>query len=85
VLELDGDLPDLILLDLHMPDIDGRDVCKQLKARARTRRIPVIMVSANKDTPAIATDAGAEAFVLKPFEMSHVLAIVEEHIGKSSP
>jgi DNA-binding response OmpR family regulator len=81
VLALDDNLPDLILLDIRMSGIDGKEVCKRLKGHVETMHIPVIMVSANKDTPAIASEAGAEAYVLKPFEMDELLATVEQHIG----
>ena len=56
-------LPDLILLDIWMAGQDGRDICKRLKTHKATRHIPIIMISANKDTKKIADEAGADGFV----------------------
>lgn len=74
-----GLLPDLILLDIWMSGMDGRDVCKHLRARKKTRHIPIVMVSANKDAKTIALDAGANDFLAKPFEMNKLLSLVEKY------
>jgi PAS domain S-box-containing protein len=69
----------LILLDLVMPRIDGCDICKSLKADAKTANIPVIFMSAMTD-PADkvrAFNSGGADFVTKPFQMEEVLARVE--------
>jgi DNA-binding response OmpR family regulator len=66
--------PKAILLDIKMPGIDGIRICKSLKAKEKTRFIPVIMATALWDTYAEAIEAGAEDFVTKPFnlkELSH--------------
>jgi len=66
--------PKAILLDIKMPGIDGIEICKRLKAKEKTRFIPVIMATALWDTYADAIEAGAEDFVTKPFnltELSH--------------
>jgi len=66
--------PKAILLDIKMPGIDGIETCKRLKAKEKTRFIPVIMATALWDTYADAIEAGAEDFVTKPFnltELSH--------------
>ncbi|CAN5616361.1 N/A [soil metagenome] len=80
VYELDGNFPDIILLDIRMSGIDGSEVCKRLKSQRKTKRIPVIIISANKDTQAIASEAGADGYVSKPFEMDELLAKIEEHL-----
>lgn len=61
--------PDLILLDLIMPDIDGFEVCRYLKADPRTRHIPVIFVTAKKDqaTESEGFELGAVDYITKPF------------------
>jgi DNA-binding response OmpR family regulator len=66
-------LPDLLLLDIWMTGIDGRDVCKYLKSQKRTKHIPVIMISANQNTEKIASEAGANDFITKPFDMDEML------------
>ncbi len=64
--------PQVILLDVMMPDIDGIETCKRLKAEEKTRFIPVIMATALWDTYAEAIEAGAEDFVTKPFNLAEL-------------
>lgn len=78
LLELKTDFPDLILLDILMADIDGRDICKHLKNQPKTSHIPVIMVSANKDIEAISSQINADGFICKPFEMDDLLQMVAD-------
>ena len=64
--------PQVILLDIMMPGIDGIETCKRLKAEEKTRFIPVIMATVLWDTYAEAIDAGAEDFVTKPFHLAEL-------------
>ena len=75
-------LPDLLLLDIWMSGVDGRDVCRLLKSTPATKHIPVIMISAAKDTEQIAKDSGADDFISKPFQMEHLLAIVAKYVSQ---
>ncbi len=75
-------LPDLILLDIWMSGMDGRDICKKLKSQEKTKNIPIIMVSANRDTEKIAKEAGADDFVAKPFEMDDLLDMISKYTSK---
>lgn len=75
-------LPDLVLLDVWMSGIDGRDVCKHLKSTSATKNLPIILISATKGIEQIAKDAGADGFISKPFQMNHLLSVVAEHINK---
>ncbi|MDM8518196.1 response regulator, partial [Desulfobacterales bacterium HSG16] len=74
--------PDLILLDIMMPDMDGYEVCEQLKADERTRDIPVIFLSALDDVQdkVKAFSAGGVDYITKPFQVGEVLARVETHL-----
>jgi DNA-binding response OmpR family regulator len=69
-------LPDLILLDLMLPGIDGLEICRRLRADARTKSIPIVMLTAKSEE----TDAvvglmqGADDYVRKPFGMKELLA-----------
>jgi len=81
-LDMKGHLPDLLLLDIWMSGVDGRDICKRLKSAAATKHIPVIMVSAAKDTEQIAKDSGADYFISKPFQMEDLLAVVAKYVNK---
>ncbi len=76
------ELPDLILLDIMMPELDGYAVCRQLKAEERTRDIPVIFISALNDVfdKLTAFSAGGVDYINKPFEAAEVLARVETHL-----
>lgn len=80
VLKMEEELPDLLLLDIWMSGQDGREICKYLKSQKDTQHIPIIMISANKDTAKIAKESGANDFLAKPFEMSDLLAKVEKYI-----
>ena len=75
-------LPDLILLDVMMPGMDGYEVCRRLKADSRTRDIPVIFVTAQNDPQeeATALSLGAVDFINKPVNASVVRARVQTHL-----
>lgn len=75
-------LPDLILLDFMMPDVNGVEVCKQLKANPRTKKIPVIFLTASSETQHLveAFSAGAVDYVTKPFQAAELLARVKTHL-----
>jgi signal transduction histidine kinase len=77
-----GEPPDLILLDIMMPDMDGYEVCKRLKENERLRDIPVIFLSSRQETmdKVTAFNAGAVDYVTKPFEFEEVRARVETHL-----
>ncbi len=74
--------PDLILLDIRMPGMDGYEVCEYLKEDASTRDIPVIFISALDATAdkLRAFSAGGVDYVTKPFQVEEVLARVETHL-----
>ena len=76
-------LPDLILLDIKMPDMDGYEVCRQLKADERTRKVPVIFISALDDLPnkVNAFQVGGVDYIPKPFHIQEVLARVKTHLA----
>lgn len=74
--------PDLILMDIHMPVMDGFDACKQLKRDIDLKEIPVIFVSAssNKINKIKAFKLGCVDYIVKPFEIAEVRARVNTHI-----
>ncbi|HEX7597864.1 MAG TPA: response regulator, partial [Polyangia bacterium] len=74
--------PDLILLDIMMPEMDGYDVCRLLKQDEKLREIPVIFLSALGDTmdKVRAFDAGGVDYVTKPFQFEEVRVRVETHL-----
>lgn len=74
---------DLILLDINMPQMDGYEVCTQLKSDPKTRDIPVIFISALNDVldKVKAFGVGGVDYVTKPFQVEEVLARVETHLA----
>lgn len=74
--------PDLVLLDIRMPEMDGYEVCRQLKRDEQTRDIPVVFISALQDMEdkLAAFQAGGVDYVSKPFQMEEVLARVRAHL-----
>jgi len=80
LLKLNDQLPDLILLDIWMSGIDGKVVCQHLKNNPSTLNIPIIMISANRDTAHIAKEAGADDYILKPFDMEELLDKIDRHL-----
>jgi serine phosphatase RsbU (regulator of sigma subunit) len=79
---IEKESPSLILLDIMMPDMDGYQVCEQLKASAQTRDIPVIFISALNETfdKIKAFSVGGVDYITKPFQAEEVLARVETHL-----
>ncbi len=72
--------PDLLLLDIWMSGWNGRDICRFLKNQEATRHIPILLVSANKETESIAREAGADDFVSKPFDLDELLGKIERYL-----
>jgi DNA-binding response OmpR family regulator len=68
--------PDLIILDKQLSGVDGLDVCRHLKSQPETADVPVVMISATPQAEAWALEAGADAFLEKPFKMKDLLATV---------
>ncbi len=78
-------LPDLILLDIVMPEMDGYEVCRHLKATEATRAIPVIFITARDEADDLveAFRAGGADYITKPFAREEVLARVDTHLHNS--
>lgn len=74
--------PDLLLLDIWMSGASGQAICRELKANEATKRIPVVMFSANRDLETIAREAGADDVLGKPFELNDLLDIIEKHLPR---
>jgi signal transduction histidine kinase/ActR/RegA family two-component response regulator len=78
--------PDLILLDLHLPDLRGDVVLHELRTDSRTRDIPTIMISADATPGEIRRlrDAGATDYLTKPLDVEKLLHILDEHLRRAS-
>jgi signal transduction histidine kinase/CheY-like chemotaxis protein len=75
--------PDLVLLDLHLPDIGGDEVLARLRADERTKDIPVVILSADATdrTPGPLLDAGAQAYLTKPIGVRELLEVVDTYVA----
>lgn len=78
-------LPDLIILDLMLPGIDGLEVCKQLKSHVKTEGIPIIMLTAKGEEADIVTglELGADDYVTKPFSPKVLVARVRRLLHRA--
>lgn len=79
--------PRLILLDLHLPDVSGLEVCRRLKSEAQTTHVPVVMFSAVDQTRTIVDDAlqvGADAFLFFPMTDNELGAVVRGSIARAN-
>ena len=72
------ELPDVIVLDVSMPGMDGYELCRRLKSEPATRDVPVIMLSGTAEDDA---ESGADAFLTKPFSPLQLLAVAERLAG----
>ena len=78
-------LPDLILLDIKMPEMDGYEVCRLLKADEKTRHVPILFISALSEVAdkIKGFNIGAVDYITKPFQYEEVLARVHTHVSLS--
>lgn len=74
--------PDLILLDINMPDLNGYEVCRQLKANPKTQSIPIIFLSAAdaEEDKVKALQVGGADYITKPFQLEEVLVRVRSQL-----
>ena len=74
--------PDLVLLDIMMPEMDGIEVCTRLKQDSNTANIPVIFISAKDDAAnqSVCFNAGAVDYITKPFKADDVLTRVAKYL-----
>jgi DNA-binding response OmpR family regulator len=78
--------PDLVLLDQMLPDIDGVEICRRLRVSPRTKRVPIIFLTARTDEQARVRglSAGADDYVVKPFSMQELVLRVRGLLRRSS-
>jgi len=80
------EMPDLILLDLMLPKLDGYKVCRLLKFDERYKHIPILMLTAKtqeKDR-ALGMETGADEYITKPFEMDELLEKVKSYLSRKA-
>ena len=87
LLLVDEELPDVIVLDWMLPAVSGIEVCRQLKTRAATRAIPIIMISAKSEEVdrVRGLETGADDYMVKPYSISELLARVRTQLRRVRP
>jgi phosphate regulon transcriptional regulator PhoB len=80
-------LPDLVILDLMLPGLDGFEVCKELKRSSETRKIPVIMLTARGEEVdrIVGLELGADDYVVKPFSPRELILRMRAVLRRSDP
>jgi DNA-binding response OmpR family regulator len=76
--------PDLIILDLMLPKLDGYKVCRLLKFDERYKHIPILMLTAKiqEKDKILGKETGADEYITKPFEMDYLMEKVKAHLSK---
>ena len=77
--------PDVIILDLMMPEPDGFKVCRMLRAQPQFRRTPIIIVTAlnDLDSKLVAIGAGATDYLVKPFHIDQLYTMIEKQLNRN--
>jgi two-component system, response regulator len=75
-----NDLPELVLLDIHLPKVNGLEVLHEIRAKHRTRLLPVVMLTSSQDEEDIfeSYQSGANAFLRKPLDFSQLVEVVSK-------
>jgi len=79
-LKIDGSMPDLMLLDIFLPEVSGEEIALKLKSEAKTKKLPIILISGNNNLREIAKRTKADGYLEKPFELADVVRLVEKYL-----
>jgi two-component system phosphate regulon response regulator PhoB len=87
IIALEESRPDIVLLDWMLPNVSGIELCRQIRTRAATRDIPVIMLTARgeEEDRVRGLDVGADDYVTKPFSMSELVARMRAVLRRTAP
>ena len=72
--------PDLLLVDLWMPALNGDEVIRDLKNNPATSNIPIILISASPEANVVAAETGADGFLAKPFQLQELMGLIESKL-----
>lgn len=78
-------VPDLLILDRYLPELDGLELCRKLRTQQETSNLPVVMISGNDTVKFHASMAGATDFLSKPFDVNHLLKMLSFHCSYAPP
>lgn len=81
---IETEIPELILLDIMMPDVDGYEICKEVQSKEWSKHIKIIFLSAKSKEADIqkGIELGAVAYITKPFSSKQLLVEVQQHLSK---
>ena len=84
---MDAEMPELVLLDIMLPEEDGLSILRKLRARPATKRLPIIMLTAKNSEydRVIGLDHGADDFISKPFSMLELIARIRAVLRRAEP
>lgn len=87
LLLVDEETPDLVVLDWMLPSVSGIEICRQLKSRAQTRAVPVIMLSARSEEVdrVRGLETGADDYIVKPYSVAELLARIRTQLRRTRP
>ncbi|NIQ96658.1 MAG: response regulator [Desulfuromonadales bacterium] len=77
-------MPDLVLLDIMLPEMDGFEVCRRIKENPQTKHLPVVMLTAKKSREDMARgqEVGADWYITKPFKSANVIETIQRFLSK---
>ena len=81
---IESAVPELVLLDLGLPDIDGIDLCRQIRERWPDLRIVILTARSDEIDVVVGLDAGADDYLVKPFRLAELMARVRAHLRRPS-
>jgi len=81
--KIQQEVPDLVLLDLMMPDMNGFETCRRIRAEEKTKSLPVIIVTAlrSESDSSAAAACGANELIVKPIDAQHLAKRLRHHLG----
>jgi len=80
IASMSGPLPDLYLLDVMLPDGNGLEICKHIKANERTKHTPVIIMSAHSNENEVRSESCADDFISKPFDLNELVTRIKKQL-----
>jgi CheY-like chemotaxis protein len=82
---VNSEAPDLILLDVMMPTIDGLEVCRRIRSQARTREVPVVLLTFRTDAESVKLgfDSGCNEYLKKPVEECQLLQVINRYLSRN--